>query len=160
MRQIPLHAMLRHAESSEHYAKISKIKPTKKKQKETERGCRVRLSDPRKTPSLPPPGQCPRHTHDDLALAKTPEVNAHPDDVIEPRIRALVQQQRRQAAQGVDEQSGFDAPMHRRQCRGDSGRRSGRGGVGAGVVVSGLDLLGCVVVRGGGRGGGGGVVVV
>lgn len=86
--------------------------------------------------TLPSPRQRPRHAHDDLAFAEAPKVHAHADDVIEPRVRALVQQQRGQAAQRVDEQPGFDAPVHRRQGRRGSARRSRRGGVGVCVLVS------------------------
>ena len=71
------------------------------------------LSYTRRTQTLPPPGQRPRHAHHDLAFAETPEVNAHADYIIDAGVRALVQQQRRQAAQWVDEQSGFYAPVHR-----------------------------------------------
>lgn len=120
------------------------------KESAKKKGTYMRPSDARKARGLPPPRQRPRHAHHHLALAKGPEVHAHADDVVEARVRALVQQQRRQAAQGVDEQSGFDAPVHRRQGRRGPGRRSRRGAVGAGVFVSGLCLLGCVVV---GRGG-------
>ena len=71
-------------------------------------------SHPRKLPTPSPPGQRPRHAHDHLAFAETPEIHAHADDVVQPRVRALVQQQRCQAAQRVDEQSGFDAAVHGR----------------------------------------------
>ncbi len=142
------------------YAKI--LQKEKEKEKENPKtGMFMPPSDPRQTGALPPPGQRPRHAHDHFALAETPEVNAHADYIVEPRVRALVQQQRRQAAQWVDEQAGFDAAMHRRQCGRDPGGRSrGEGGVGGGDVFASV-VLGRVVVRGGGvAGGGGGVVVV
>lgn len=110
--------------------------------------------------ALPSPRQRPRHTHHDLALGETPEINAHADDVVEPRVGALVQQQRGQAAQRVDEQSGFDTPVHRRQCRRCPVRRSRGRAVGVCVFVS---VLVCVVGRCGCLGGvvvGGGAVVV
>ena len=48
------------------------------------------LSDALSRPTPPPPGQRPRHAHDDLALAESPEVDAHADDVVETRVGALV----------------------------------------------------------------------
>ena len=40
---------------------------------------------------LSPPGQRPRHAHDDFPFAEAPEVDAHADDVVYPRVGALVQ---------------------------------------------------------------------
>lgn len=93
--------------------------------------------------NLSPPRQRPGHTHHHFPFAETPEVNAHAYYIIKSRIRALIQQQRCQTAQRVDEKAGFYAAMHRRQrCR-RFARRSRRGGVGAGVFVV------LVIVRGG-----------
>lgn len=47
-----------------------------------------------------------------LALAKGPEIHAHADQVINARVRALIQQQRRQTADWVDDKTGLDATMH------------------------------------------------
>lgn len=115
--------------------------------------------------ALPSPGQRPRHTHHDLAFAETPEINAHADDVVEPGVGALVQQQRGQAAQRVHEQSGFDAPVHRRQRRRCPVRRSRGRAVGVCVFVAVLVCVGgccccCCCCLGGVVVGGGAVVVV
>ena len=47
-----------------------------------------------------------------FALAKGPEIHAHAHEVIYARVRALVQQQRGQTADGVDDEAGLDAAMH------------------------------------------------
>lgn len=147
MRQIPLHAMQCHATSSKHCAEFSQ------EAREKERKMKKALSSySQKTLTLSPPRQRPRHPHHHLALAETPEINRHAYYIIDPRVRALIQQQGRQAAQRVDEQSGFDTPMHRRERRRCPVRRSRRGGVGVCVFVAGP--LRRVAV------GGGGVVVV
>lgn len=59
-----------------------------------------------------PPRQGPRLRADDLALAVSPEVDAHADEVVDARVGALVQQQGAQAGQGVDGQAGLDAAVH------------------------------------------------
>lgn len=47
-----------------------------------------------------------------LALTKSPEIHAHPDQVVNAWVRALIQQQRGQTADRVDNQTGLDAAMH------------------------------------------------
>ncbi|MCJ1471027.1 hypothetical protein MMC07_009675 [Pseudocyphellaria aurata] len=47
-----------------------------------------------------------------LALAKGPEIYAHANEVINARICALVEQQRGQTADWVDDETGLDATMH------------------------------------------------
>lgn len=49
-----------------------------------------------------------------LALTVGPEIDTHPDEVVDPRVRPLVQQQRRQRTQRVHDQPRLDAPMHDR----------------------------------------------
>lgn len=61
-----------------------------------------------------PPRQRPRHTHDNLALTKAPEINPHPNQIIQPRIRPLIQQQRSQRTQRIHHQSRFYTLVHRR----------------------------------------------
>ncbi len=47
-----------------------------------------------------------------LPFAKRPEIHPQADQVIDPRIGALIQQQRHQAADGIYDQPGLDAPVH------------------------------------------------
>lgn len=73
------------------------------------------ISHPPTLPTPPPslrPRQRPRHPHHDLAFAEPPEVYPHADDVVESRVRALVEEQRGEGAEGVDEEAGFDAAVH------------------------------------------------
>ena len=109
--------------------------------------------------ALSPPRQRPWHAHDHLPLAEAPEVNAHADDVVQSRVRGLVQEERGEGAERVDEESGFDAAVHGRQPFCEAARRSWRGAVGVGVLVAfglwwfccvGGKFLGGVVVGGGG----------
>ena len=48
----------------------------------------------------------------DLALTKSPEIHSHADEIINARVRALVQQQRGETADGVDDKTRLDAAMH------------------------------------------------
>ena len=107
----------------------------------------------------PPPGQRPRHAHDDLPLAEAPEVDGHADEVVQARVGGLVEQQRGEGAERVDEEAGFDAGVRgcERFCQGAGRRRGrsswrGRGGGGVGFWCCGVVLRGVVV--GGCRGGG------
>lgn len=61
---------------------------------------------------MPPPRKGPRFRTHGLALAISPKIYPHPDQIIYPRIRALVQQQRTQTGQWVHSQPCLDAPMH------------------------------------------------
>lgn len=65
-------------------------------------------------PNPTPPRQRPRLRTHNLALAVGPEIHAHANQVVHPRVRALVQQQCAEAGQRVDGQPGLDAPMHGR----------------------------------------------
>ena len=63
-------------------------------------------------PAQPPSGQRPRHPHDHFPLAEAPKVHPHADEVVEPRVGALVEEQGGEGAEGVDEEAGFDAAVH------------------------------------------------
>lgn len=47
-----------------------------------------------------------------LALAKSPEIHAHANEVINARVRALIEQQRGQTADWINDETGLDAAMH------------------------------------------------
>ncbi len=70
----------------------------------------------------PPSRQRPRLRAHDLALAVRPEVDAHADQVVDARVRALVQQQRAQAGERVDGQPRLDTPVHGRLGEGEQGK--------------------------------------
>lgn len=71
-------------------------------------------------PPLPPPlRQLPRPPTHHLPLAKRPEIRPHADQIVDARVRALVQQQRRQRAERVDDEAGFHAAVH--HAAGDEG---------------------------------------
>lgn len=73
-------------------------------------------------PSDPAPlRQLPRLRTNHLALAKSPEINGYAHEVVDARVRALVEEERGEGAEGVDDQAGFHAAVE--------------GGVGS-VVVS------------------------
>ena len=72
----------------------------------------IYASHPRQNLPLPSSGQRPRHAHDDFAFAEGPEVDAHAEDVVDARVRGLVEEERRKGAEGVDEEAGFDAAVH------------------------------------------------
>ena len=63
--------------------------------------------------------QRPRYPHHHLPFAESPEINPHTDDVVQSRIRALIQQQREESVERVDEQAGFDAAVHGREEGGE-----------------------------------------
>ena len=115
--------------------------------------------------ALAPPRQRPRHAHDHLPLAEAPEVDAHADEVVQARVRGLVQEEGGEGAERVDEEPGLDAAVHGRQPFCEDARRSWRVRavvVGVGVLVAfGFWCWSCCC--GGSRGGGGeflgGVVV-
>ena len=93
--------------------------------------------------ALPPPGQRPRHAHDHFPLAEAPEINPHADYVVDPRVGGLVQQERGEGAERVDEEAGFDAAVHGCQALCYDAGRSWRGGGGGGVCVFVFVVLGC-----------------
>ena len=48
-----------------------------------------------------------------LSLRKSPKINPHSDQIIQSRIRALIQQQRREGRERIQHQPGLDAAMYR-----------------------------------------------
>lgn len=70
-------------------------------------------------PAPPPLRQLPRPPTHHLPLTKRPEIHPHAHQIIDARVRALVQQQRRQRAERVDDEAGFHAAVH--HAAGDEG---------------------------------------
>lgn len=87
----------------------------------------------RQSTGFTPARQRPRYPHHHLPLAESPQVNGHADDVVEPGIGALVEQQRGEGGEGVNEQTGLDGSVHRRQHRREF-RRLAAAGRGVGWV--------------------------
>lgn len=52
-----------------------------------------------------------------LALAVRPKVSDHADDVVESRVCALVDEDRTQRTQWVDDQTSFDGPVQTATCK-------------------------------------------
>ena len=51
-----------------------------------------------------------------LALAVSPKVGDHADDVVESRVCALVDEKRTQRTQRVDDQTSLDGPVKAATC--------------------------------------------
>lgn len=76
--------------------------------KVTNAAAKLHMPDPR----ILPPRQAPRIRTYHLAFTEPPEIYPQPDQIVDARVGALVQQQGGECAQGVDGKSGFDAAVH------------------------------------------------
>lgn len=65
--------------------------------------------------------QRPWSRNDNLALAVSPKVNNHADNVVDGGIRSLVQQAGGQCGDGEDDEARFNAAVH--GCAGDGAQR-------------------------------------